>query len=438
VFSQVGTTERTLAALQDYTAPNTAKIRIILEPSRGAWAEGQRLQAEITERLEQTLTDVKWAFREEGVGLGEILSGGGGSGFQMGVMAEDPREALAAGRQIELALQGIEGMQELRMDRVLGAPNVVIGIDREEALRSGLDPDRLARELRARIAGVEATTFNEIEQRIDIAVRFDRETREDLTIALSAPVEIEGGRRLPLSNFVRVTEEQPVRELVRRDQRRMVTISGDVVGRSLDDIWVEARERVAALGLPPSVRAIEAGERQEMRQSFRDLGLALVLAIILVYMILAAQFESFLDPLLIAAVIPIGFGGAAIALAVTAGSINIMSLIGVLALLGIAVNDAIVKVDTIRRGRQDEGLSGWDAIMRASRLRLRPIIMTSATTILAMLPMAIGLGSGEQLQRPLAVTIIGGLALTTALTLIYTPMLYMVAHRIRPATSKGD
>ncbi len=155
-------------------------------------------------------------------------------------------------------------------------------------------------------------------------------------------------------------------------------------------------------------------------------------------MILAAQFESFLDPLLIATVIPIGFAGAAIAIGMTHGSVNIMSLIGVLALLGIAVNDAIVKMDTIRRGREEEGLDAWDAIMRASRLRLRPILMTSATTILAMLPMAIGLGSGEQLQRPLAITIIGGLALTTALTLIYTPMLYMVAHRVRrPDPGKG-
>jgi HAE1 family hydrophobic/amphiphilic exporter-1 len=431
VFSQVGTTERTLAALQDYTAPNTAKIRIILEPSRNAWAEGQRIQTEIATRIDETLTDVDWSFSEEGVGLSEILSGGGGASFQMGVMAEDPREALAAGGQIEDALQGITGLHDLRMDRVLGAPNVVIGIDREEALRSGLDPDRLARELRARIAGVEATTFNEIEQRIDIAVRFDRKTREDLAAALSSPVELAGGRRLPLSNFVRITEEQPVRELVRRDQRRMVTISGEVAGRSLDDVWGDALQRVDAIGFPPSIRVIEAGERQEMKQSFHDLGLALVLAIILVYMILAAQFESFLDPLLIATVIPIGFAGAAIALVVSGGSLNIMSLIGVLALLGIAVNDAIVKVDTIRRGEQDEGLSGWEAIMRASRLRLRPILMTSATTMLAMLPMAIGLGSGEQLQRPLAITIIGGLALTTALTLIYTPLLYMVAHRIK-------
>ncbi len=166
-----------------------------------------------------------------------------------------------------------------------------------------------------------------------------------------------------------------------------------------------------------------------MQRSFRDLGMAMVLAMLLVYMILAAQFESFLDPLLIAAVIPIGLAGAAVAIGVTGGSVNVLSLIGALALLGIAVNDAIVKVDTIRRLRS-EGMPDAEAILEASRLRLRPILMTSATTVLAMVPMAIGLGSGEQLQRPLAITIIGGLSLTTLLTLFVTPALYQLAHRI--------
>ncbi len=155
---------------------------------------------------------------------------------------------------------------------------------------------------------------------------------------------------------------------------------------------------------------------------------------LLVYMILAGQFESFLDPLLIAAVIPIGLAGSAVAIGVTGGSINVLSLIGILALLGIAVNDAIVKVDTIRRLRS-EGRPGIEAILEASRLRLRPILMTSATTVLAMVPMAIGLGSGEQLQRPLAITIIGGLTLTTALTLFVTPVLYRFAHRIEKPAS---
>jgi len=149
-----------------------------------------------------------------------------------------------------------------------------------------------------------------------------------------------------------------------------------------------------------------------------------------VYMILAAQFESFVDPLLIAVTLPIGMAGAMIAIFITGNTINILSLIGMIALLGIAVNDAIVKTDTIRRLRAD-GMDGYEAILEASRLRFRPILMTSFTTILAMLPMAIGLGGGEQLQRPLAVTIIGGLTLTTTLTLIYTPVLYMLAHRLR-------
>ena len=428
VFSQVGQTERTLAALQDYTAPHTARVRVILEPGRDAWVQGQRLQREIASRLDETLAGTSYAFREEGVGLGELLSSGGAS-FQMGVIAEDPLVALDTAERIEIELQKIDSLHDLQIDRVLGTPNVVVSVDRDEVLRSGLDPNRVADELRARIVGLEATTFNEIEQRIDIAVRFDREERRDLGLALAAPITLPGGKKVALSSFVTLREERPVRELVRNDQRRMVTISGDVRTGGIEQAWTEAEAAIAALGLPPNIRIIETGERQEMQNSFHDLGLAMILAIILVYMILAAQFESFVDPLLIACVIPIGLAGSAIAISLTHGSLNILSLIGVLALLGIAVNDAIVKVDTIRRLR-DEGMAGWDAIMTASRLRLRPILMTSVTTILAMLPMAIGLGSGEQLQRPLAITIIGGLALTTMLTLIYTPLLYRVAHRI--------
>jgi hydrophobic/amphiphilic exporter-1 (mainly G- bacteria), HAE1 family len=430
VFTQVGSTERTLAALQDFTAPHTARVRVILEPARDAWKQGERLQEEIDARLQSTLTNSSWVFRQEGIGLGELLASGGAR-FELGVIAEDPLEALRWAERIEGVVERVDGLTELRIDRVLGTPNVVVQVNREEVLRSGLDPDRIALELRNRIAGTEATTFNEVEQRIDIAVRFAREQRQDLAAALSSPITLANGQRVPLSNFLVLEEEIPVRELMRNNQRRMVTLSGDVSGRSIDAVWRDVEAEVAALGLPPRIRVIETGERQEMQRSFRDLGLAMVLAILLVYMILAAQFESFLDPLLIAGVIPVGLAGSAIAIALTHGSVNILSLIGVLALLGISVNDAIVKVDTIRRLRE-EGMEGWDAIMEASRLRLRPILMTSVTTVLAMLPMAIGLGSGEQLQRPLAITIIGGLTLTTAMTIFFTPLFYMTAHRIRP------
>jgi HAE1 family hydrophobic/amphiphilic exporter-1 len=432
VFTQVGRTERTLAAIKDYTEPNAARLRIILEQGRGSYERGRTLQREITTRLAR-MEETRYTFRDEGIGLSEIL-GAGGAEFAMGVLAEVPRDAIAAADELAQALADVDGLQDLQVDRVLGTSNVVVRLDREEILRQGLDPDRLARELRARIAGVEATLFNEIDQRLDIAVRFPREERIDLAGALASPVRLPGGQTVPLRSFLVLQEERPVRELLRRNQRRMVTISGEVDGRALDDVWRDARQVVDEVALPANIRVVEEGERREMARSFRDLGMAMLLAVLLVYMILAAQFESFLDPLLIAAVIPIGLTGAIVAVGLTGGSVNVMSLIGTVALLGIAVNDAIVKVDTIRRLREEEELPGTAAILEASKLRLRPILMTSVTTVLALTPMAIGLGGGEQMQRPLAITIIGGLSLTTFLTLFITPLIYRLAHRIpRPA-----
>jgi HAE1 family hydrophobic/amphiphilic exporter-1 len=136
-------------------------------------------------------------------------------------------------------------------------------------------------------------------------------------------------------------------------------------------------------------------------------------------------------------VLPIGLAGSLLAIGITGNTVNILSIIGAVALLGIAVNDAIVKVDTIRRLRSN-GMDAEEAILEAGTLRFRPIVMTSVTTILAMVPMAIGLGSGEQLQRPLAITIIGGLALTTIITLFFTPALYKQAHRIKSSRAGGD
>jgi HAE1 family hydrophobic/amphiphilic exporter-1 len=176
------------------------------------------------------------------------------------------------------------------------------------------------------------------------------------------------------------------------------------------------------------VAFVTGGEQEEINNNFRDLGYALLLSALLVYMILAAQFESFLDPLIISAVLPVGVMGAVVTLFVTGQSLNIISLIGLIALLGIAVNDAIVKVATIRRLRSD-GMRGREAIMEASSLRFRPILMTTVTTVLAMVPMGLGLGTGEQMQRPLAITIIGGLSIATFLTLFLTPVVYEMLHR---------
>jgi len=426
VYSQVGVTERTLASLKEYSAANTARLRVMLRPSR----QGRRDMIHVKEQL-QGLLDAEegliYSFHEEGVGLREILASGEAA-FTLGIVAEKSSDALAAAQELLPRLREIPGLAGLEMDRVLGNPTIEVNIDREKALRFGLEPDQLAAELRNRIQGTVATTYNEIEQRIDIAVRLPLELRYDLSAVLASPVAIGQGKTVPLGSFVIQTSGTPVREIVRRDQRRQITIAGDVDGRSTADAWRDVHALLKEMSLPEGVAFVTGGEQEEINSSFRDLGFALLLSALLVYMILAAQFESFLDPLIISAVLPVGVGGALVTLALTGQTLNIISLIGIIALLGISVNDAIVKVATIRRLRED-GLPGRQAILRASTLRFRPIIMTTMTTVLAMVPMGMGLGTGEQMQRPLALTIIGGLSIATLLTLFLTPVVYEMLHR---------
>ena len=426
VYTQVGVTEKTLASLKEYSAANTARIRVMLAPSRHGRRDMRQVKQQLKERLE-ALDNALYVFKDEGIGLREILASDEAA-FTLGVIAEQPQHAIDVAEELLPALRAIPGLADVEMDRVLGNPAVEITIDRERALRFGLEPEQIARELRNRIQGTVATSYNEIEQRIDIAVRLPLENRYDLEEILASPIEVVPGKTVPLGSFVIQNLGRPVREVVRRDQRRQITLSGDVQDRSLDAIWQDVDVLLAAGDFPGGVSFVTGGEQEEINQSFADLGWALLLSGLLVYMILAAQFESFLDPLIISAVLPVGAAGAIFTLLIAGQSLNIISLIGMIALLGISVNDAIVKVATIRRLRQD-GMSGREAILEASRLRFRPILMTTLTTVLAMVPMAIGLGTGEQIQRPLAITIIGGLSIATVLTLLMTPTIYEILHR---------
>lgn len=426
VYTQVGVTEKTLASLKEYSAANTARMRVMLHPSRHGQQDFERIRLALKPLLAKIQGGI-FVYSEEGVGLREILASGEAA-FTLGVIAEKNDDARRVAENLLPQLRQIEGLSDIEMDRVMGNPTVEVTVNRAKALRFGLEPETLARELRNRIQGTVATTYNEIEQRIDIAVRLPREQRYNLATVLASPVAVGQGKTVPLGSFVIQTTGTPVREIVRRNQRRQITIGGDIHDRNLGLIWEDVQRVLENTDLPEGVAFVNGGEQEEINSSFRDLGLALLLSVLLVYMILAAQFESFLDPLIISSVLPVGVCGALAILAITGQTMNIMSLIGMIALLGIAVNDAIVKVATIRRLRAD-GLGGRAAILAAGQLRFRPIIMTTVTTVLAMIPMGLGLGTGEQMQRPLAITIIGGLSLATVLTLFLTPVVYELFHR---------
>jgi hydrophobic/amphiphilic exporter-1 (mainly G- bacteria), HAE1 family len=219
-------------------------------------------------------------------------------------------------------------------------------------------------------------------------------------------------------------------EIRRLDQSRVVPVFADATGRDIDDAVAAVEAAVVRTPPPAPLRYEIGGENEEMRRSFRELGFAFVLALLLVYMILAAQFESLVHPFTVLLSVPLGLIGAVFALWLLGGGLNTVSLIGMVILVGIVDNDAVVKIDFINQLRR-AGVPIRDAILEAGRARLRPIVMNTITTMLAVTPMMIGFGQGASLQAPLAIAIFGGLFTSTILTLIVIPVVYEMVDDAR-------
>jgi HAE1 family hydrophobic/amphiphilic exporter-1 len=217
-------------------------------------------------------------------------------------------------------------------------------------------------------------------------------------------------------------------EIRRANQERVAVISASPLSDNLGAATATARRLLAEANLPAGVTGSVSGQSEEMQQSFRSLTLAFALAVFLVYLVMASQFESLLHPLVILFTIPMGLIGAAWGLFATGATLNAVALIGIIMLAGIVVNNAIVLIDAINQARE-RGVEKLDAILEAGRTRLRPIMITSVSTVLGLLPMAIGIGEGAEIRRPMAITVIGGIVVATFLTLVVIPVLYAVLDR---------
>jgi HAE1 family hydrophobic/amphiphilic exporter-1 len=298
-------------------------------------------------------------------------------------------------------------------------------IDRERAASYGIDPRAVADAIEQAMRGTEATQFADFDRRVPVVVRLPDTQRQDL--ATLEAIRVNG---IPISQMVTLHPGLGPAEIHRVDQARVVPIFADVARGGLDGA-VRATEAALVDSPPPPGLIVDiGGGNEEMRRSFRDLAFAFGLAVLLVYMILAAQFESFVQPFTVLLSVPLGLVGALLGLAATGSGINTMSLIGIVILIGIADNDAIIKVDMILRLRRD-GLPRREAILKAGQARLRPIVITTATTVLGLAPMALGLGSGADLRAPLAIALIGGLIVATALTLIVIPVAFDLVEEAR-------
>ncbi len=354
--------------------------------------------------------------------LGGIL-GGAESDIAVRVSADDLDAALAYAGDIARGLAAVESLGNVRVGTELGQPEIRVEIDREATASYGLDPRAVADAIESAMRGTEATQFADFDRRVPVVVRLPDAQREDL--ATLDEVRVRG---VPVTRLVRLHTGLGPAEIHRLDQARVVPVFADAAGASLGTALTDAQTALAELPPPAGLRFTVGGENEEMRRSFRDLGFAFILAVLLIYMILAAQFESFVHPFTILLSVPMALIGVVWALGLTGGGLNTMSLIGMVIMVGIAVNNAIVMVDVMIRLRR-EGHPVREAVIEAGHTRLRPIVMNTMANMLGLLPMAIGIGSGADLRAPLAVTLIGGLAVSTLLTLVVIPVVFEAMER---------
>jgi HAE1 family hydrophobic/amphiphilic exporter-1 len=333
-------------------------------------------------------------------------------------------------RDLASRLESISGLADISASVQGGNPEIRISFNRERLAALGLDISSLARIIREKIQGEVASEYSSSERRIDIRVRSriqDRASIEDLRRLTVADA---GGALIPLSALGEITIARGPVEIRRQDQERTALITMNITGRDLGSTVEEIERVIADYPLPRDFVVTIGGQRQEMALSFNSMRLAMILAMILVYLVMAAQFESLIHPLIIMATIPFGLIGVVLILIATGTSISVVVLIGVIMMAGIVVNNAIILVDTINQLKR-AGVEPIRAVMEAAPRRLRPILITTATTVLGLLPMALGFGEGSEIRSPMAITVIGGLIFSTLLTLILIPTVYAAVDRKR-------
>jgi hydrophobic/amphiphilic exporter-1 (mainly G- bacteria), HAE1 family len=319
-------------------------------------------------------------------------------------------------------LESIDGLRDVKLGMVPGSPEVRVSFDRDKLNRFGLSLADVSETVRGKVRGTVSGQIRDREKHIDIRVMNREEQRNTLAAVKDLIVAERGGVQIPLSSIASMEVARGPSEIHRLGRKRVVIVSANLTGRDLGSVSEEIRIRLAGLGLPANISVALGGQNDEMENSFRSLQMAILLAIFLVYLVMAAQFESFLYPLIIMITVPLALMGAVYGLKLTGTPLSVIAVIGAIMLAGIVVNNGIVLVDRINQLRRKQGL--YESVLQAGQERFRPIIMTTSTTVLGLLPMALGLGEGAELRAPLAITVISGLLLATLLTLVVVPVIY--------------
>ena len=441
VFSSVGGSTKNQFA-RDAQEEHFAQLYVVMADKRNRALERQTV-AEIRQQL-AGFPEVNYTFTRPTLFSFKTP-------VEVEILAFDLRTLREVADQVAAGMQGIAGLSDIRTSTQLGNPEVHVRFDREKLARLGLDETQISNILRNKIRGDVATRYHEQDRQIDILVRAQESNRQsiqdlqDLVINASAPVSREENPTAVEESANRAPVELvPIRlgavadisigrgpaEIRRIRSQRAALVSANLSGRALSSVSAEIEAQLQELrALAPANTTFSlGGQNEELNTSYTSLKFALSLAIFMVYLVMASQFESLIYPFVILFTVPLGLIGVVLALYLTAGTINVMVFLGVIVLSGIVVNNAIVLVDYTNRLRR-RGLPRRSAIVEAGTVRLRPIMMTTLTTVLGLLPMALSMGEGAEIRAPMAITVIGGLLFSTFLTLIFIPVLYECVDR---------
>ncbi len=335
----------------------------------------------------------------------------------------DVTDQLAA--EIEAIAREIPGAVNISISRERASPELWANIDRERASSIGLNVSAIADAVRTSIYGRTASRYYVAGDEYDIHVRLRAEDRAQPEDLGQLPLRLPSGELIRLENVAELTFEKGPVSIERRDQQRIVRVEGDVAGRSVGEVTSDIRRAIADIEAPDGVTVQIGGEFEEIKDAFFWLTLAIIIGMILVYMVMASQFESLLHPFVVMFSLPFAFIGVAWSLFIFGHNLTIIVFLGMLLLVGIVVNNAIILVDYINILRA-RGYAMTEAVREAGRVRLRPALMTALTTCFALLPMAFRKSHGDETWNPLGATILGGLLFATLITLVFIPVMYSI------------
>jgi hydrophobic/amphiphilic exporter-1 (mainly G- bacteria), HAE1 family len=401
-------------------------------------SERDRGSAEIMAAIRQAIADlpeIQVRLRQRTTNpLQRFMRGSQGERLVVEVLGHDLDVAARLARRVEAVMAEVPGIEDVRIGREEGLEERTIQVDAARAADLGLTRAEIASTVETYVLGRVATRLRQEGDEYDVRVML-READRARTDQLGALPIMSSRGVIPLSAVSEVGGRRGPGSIQRKGQERLLSVAGGLGDRPLSAVVADLEKELAAIERPTGFSLAVTGEAQEQENVFAGLGVGTLLAILLVFAVMAVQFESLRSPLLVMTAVPFGFVGVVVTLVATGTTFSLNAFLGCIVLVGIAVNNAIVLIDAANQLREERGVSSADAMIEAGRRRLRPILMTTATAVLGVLPIALAVGEGAEIQAPLARVVLGGLLVSTIITLVLVPALYVLAIRTRVTSS---